>query len=774
MAQVRIHIDRDDEGYRVSTSSPDFAQWQPAARMLRCGTSHRYPLPPLSEQASWRNPDSAVLWREADDTSIYQLSDVVLGDPGDGDLDRFGEYLFMTLLGPSWGQIEQLDSKSGHDLQLTVSAPALAAQSLPWEMMSFDGAPLIAHARRHSVCRLIEPEAPVGIREFQLPLRVLFVVGKSDPALRPGAEYLGILRSLGDSSHVAGQGGNGYAGNGQAGNGALSPILNVRSLAEATAEKLAAAVVAFKPHVVHIVAHGLMNGSEASIRLAKDVPGGASPGAAADLCSADRLLGVLRGGNVGKVELPPLVLLSACNTGTQPAEANARSFAAALVHGGVAAAIGMAGEVASSACRLFTKAFYRGLASQMPLDQAVAWGQSAARLHYEKHKRSVEWARPALFRAVGAEFKFTVDAGQVALIEAAARQRGTPTLMCDRSGALRAYQQFIEANDPGRPSILAFEQASDGADLLIGETMTLRYQLGKTLLLSELSWHAILDGFLPCFIRSSRAVRPPNNMALFVLSLVETMDALRVSFGVEPRRESQCQRTVFGLLNQQWVSHDPARPAEFAVALGNVKRGLALQTGAGIEGVDPAIFEAPIRSDVQTFCEDIRKKCPAVRGALILIDDMDHYAGFYEHILHLVNEFGLGVAAAPAPLVLTYAPRRAVGSGTELERLLKNRAGTLAKRTQLARLEPFADDLEGRAAYLQYLLKLQLVPIRGAGEPGRKLLSDALDTIHEVVQGVPSFLDLVRFQAGMAKGLKVLASVDDEAIFQQMARESHE
>jgi hypothetical protein len=187
--------------------------------------------------------------------------------------------------------------------------------------------------------------------------------------------------------------------------------------------------------------------------------------------------------------------------------------------------------------------------------------------------------------------------------------------------------------------------------------------------------------------------------------------------------------------------------------------------------MDPPQLGELIRRDVADLCADVRAVHPDVRGVLVLIDDVDRYEGFHEYLLDLVNEFGLGTRGAPAPVVLTYAPRR--GCGLEVDALLRNHARSVARRTLMARLEPFADDIEGRAAYFQYLLSRKLAPPRGLNVMMRHVLDKTLEVIREAVCGVPSYLDVYfpDVQLNTLKRLEALVPADDESIFAQMVRE---
>jgi hypothetical protein len=749
VAKISIHIGREN-GSCVATASCDASpEWRPNRRVLRRGDPNGMPLPPLDEEPGWSAANSA-LWRNASDKALSSLFEAVLGDPPADGVTRFGEYLFATLLGRFWGEIEELDGKGAHDIRLSTSKEATALQGLPWEMMSLANAPLIADPRGHSLARVVDGE-PVGPSHLEMPLRVLFVVAQSDEDLRPGAEYFSILRSL--DARVT--------------NSIVQPLttlINVRTIADVTATRLQSAMASFRPDIVHIVAHGLMVGNEPAIVLTAE-----AGGANIDTCTADRLVGLLRGNQAGaSLPLPPLVIVNACGSADQPPDGNPLSIAASLVSNGVAAAIGMAGEVASSACRLFTKAFYGGLAAQLPLERAVALGQQAARLHYERFKQSAEWARPALFVARGATFEFTLDAERRTLIERAASLRGKDRGLCDRDTALRAYQHFIEtACTSNATSILAFEQLTNGAPLPISDEVELGYRLGKTWLLQELRWRALLDHYLPCLIPNNKASPAPTNLALFALRLSQEMDTVRQAFGMPPRHTSLAQQLVFSRLGQEAIQYSPQSIVQFQNALATVKRILAAPDcdGVGLPGVDASNLGQLIAMDIDTLCGDIRtEKQISVRGVLVLIDDLHQHATHYSELLALATEFGLGTKDSPAPIVVTYGP-----GNVALIRSALCIGGT--NRASVSRLEPFSADFEWRAAYSQYMLfSHRRAPRRGVGAIARKEFTTALDAMHDVVRGVPSFLAVYRHVLPVDPNLVVPA--EDEAIFAQMVKDN--
>ena len=95
-----------------------------------------------------------------------------------------------------------------------------------------------------SIARVIKnkktPKKP-KIITLTLPLKVLFVIGrKLDNALRPGAEYLGLLRQMKIRFK----------------NSDRNRHLNIKVLTEATLDELKESVEEFQPSVVHFISHG--------------------------------------------------------------------------------------------------------------------------------------------------------------------------------------------------------------------------------------------------------------------------------------------------------------------------------------------------------------------------------------------------------------------------------------------------------------------------------------------------------------------------------------
>src|SRR5262249_42961070 len=101
--------------------------------------------------------------------------------------------------------------------------------------------------------------------------------------------------------------------------------------------------------------------------------------------------------------LPAVVVLSACRTASASGTAdpsagrvNGLSFAARLVAGGVPVVVAMAGDIADTACRVFTRALTLAIEGGLPLGEAVIRGRRAAFLERDSFD-STDWALPAIF-----------------------------------------------------------------------------------------------------------------------------------------------------------------------------------------------------------------------------------------------------------------------------------------------------------------------------------------------------------------------------------------
>lgn len=257
--------------------------------------------------------------------------------------------------------------------------------------------------------------------------RLLFAVGTDlhEAEVRPGAEFLGLLKELDDSSRN---------------------LTEVRLLTKATRTTLARAMREFKPHALHLVCHGTRAGDQPTLEFRSDLPGQKTAS-----LTAEQLLPTL----LVDPANPPLVILSACDTARALGPEMA-PFAATLVAHGVRAVVGMSGRVTDQTCRLFARRFGAALVNGLPIADAVADGRSAAfQEGDEPPDTSIDWALPSLFLAEGLDE--TVSAVQVPegktakhRIDDYSIKRGTGQLpaFAGRVRHLEAFEAVLGAGGP--------------------------------------------------------------------------------------------------------------------------------------------------------------------------------------------------------------------------------------------------------------------------------------------------------------------------------------
>lgn len=689
-----------------------------------------FPLPPRSEETLWAGKLHAELIDAADLSVLRKLYEETIGGESEGNsIEKFGRYLSAVLLGGLWPQVDAAAGTDPVELDLYFEGDDTELHRLPWEIMYGTGRPLCADTQRTvAITRFIIPQqAGVVARAPALPLKVLFVIGMPlDDNLRPGAEYLGLLRRM----NVPLRGLKGQV---------ESVDLNLRLLLDATIETLKDAVASFRPDVVHFICHGQVVAGKSSIHLTKLVGKKKEP----DPCDAAHLLDYVR---CDDGALPQIVVLNACRTADPVTQVVARnssvgegaylSFAAQLVAGGVPVAIGMAGEIADGACRIFTRSFYQALISGESISLAAAQGRRAALLHYSSkisdYLTSIEWARPTLFLAEGVPSSLSVDTEgeneMRALTHAATRYRRTqtsPAILCDRFECWKDYQEFCDSVRRGATcQVLSFgvdeSLCPDGA------------QFGMTRLLEEMAARAVLDGFVPCFIQGKeRGQDPPANMLLFALRLADAIDEARENFKL-PKRRSRAVIEAFALV--PGAGPIPADPVDFEKAKGRV-----IQVLSKYESLDQCPTEVKYTTEVirNIMIEDLRYLRCAVRrkwrgmrvaergpertarpggptrlktrkpALLVMIDDLHLYPPAVSAALlkDFVTQDGLGNRKMKIPMIFTYKYRE--GNVTEMAHPVKRYLRQNPASFMDSALKPFQGPHEDMLAYGQYFLSAE-------------------------------------------------------------------
>jgi hypothetical protein len=490
-----------------------------------------------------------------------------------------------------------------------------------------------------------------------VPPRVLVVVGTpvTDPQVRAGAEMLAILREFHSK---------GYR-------------IQHRILEETSPRKLHEAMVTFRPEIVHFISHGDFDQDGRGyiiLRSDDDRP---------ERWSAQKLLMNLEAGR----SLPPIVVLSACNTAGDMIVGPQRTapLAAELVHGGIPVVVAMAGKISDRASRVFTRYFGRALAEGESLVEATAHARKIA--FAEAGLASQDWALPAIFFSEGVEPDKVRRADDPRARVGRKLIEDTPfeqaPVFCAREDILQVFWAMLgdEVSPTGwdipgkRPSVLTvwlpFRRAG----------------VGKTRLLYELAKYALQSGHLPLVLGAEPTDKVPQNLDQLASELAKAMKWLGT--------QVLCVGGEFGAGLNALVKRDPIEedpPAEEKLA--GLVDALALDADQLREEAKAKYGEL-FGDDTQiiVLIDNLNDQCEE-----LLVNLFDRKWGVRGH--------GLGPSGAhPVPLVLIViadAP-----SGIRHDIVKSRDAGWLVSRE----LKPFHSNGEDMLAYETVLLN----PFRSGG-----------------------------------------------------------
>ena len=682
----------------------------PGRTMERCpGPNERFPLPTPHEPSACSKL-AHFLCTDATGGNIEKYYDRINQlDVERFDIDSFGGYLFQCLLGDSWTVIESL-APAGADLELELLVEENDAdlQVLWWEMMFAGTEPLAVQKKRKvAITRVVPMQNPASQpADFQLPLKVLFVVGSQiDNTLRPGAELIGMLNRV-----PLPVGGNF--------NSFQTAHLHVRLVPDAAWDDIQNAVQSFRPDVVHIVSHGELDPQGLGTRLlltAREPEDPGDPNRVREKtsdpypCSAARLLELVTVDG----SPPAVMVVNACHTGDHAAQGAADlAFTAQLVRGGVALALGMSGEVADRACQMFTLSFYQGLLRGVPVSVAAAQGRRAALLEFPDDIHNVEWARPILFMAEGLSpsLKILPAIRDWSAIAESYRTLKTPNVLCDRLDCMDRYETFRTSlpPPPGKSAAIAFvTKEADGG-------------VGKTRLLEEIAARSVFDNFIPVIVRNDQENKEaPHNHLETALQISAAIEKARESFRLPATPLPPTRELAF---MQSGIVPDPANMAKFANQQTQLRQFLQANRTSGppaevaLETVLPLL-----QSECQALRDSLRLPGAPEPTVLLLLDDLHRYAGCVQAILPRIREFGLGRAEIPLPVVFTcYAAE----VDKDLEEALRQR-----QDISMFRLDPFESGVMQRLACRQWVLSYWKNSVTS-----RREMSVLVDNFYESVQ----------------------------------------
>lgn len=704
--------------WRAHISAPERGDFK---TIERSGTldAQGYPLPPAGDSARWVAPWLALCQEDGASARASAHDRFLQEEPraGQQDVEALGGYLFEVLLGGDWEAIRQAAGQEAVRLHLSLPvraagpgavAPPSLWHQLPWELMVNAEGALAAFGKSVAVTRLVKPDVVAEkVLSIEIPIRVLFVLGRElDDQLRPGAEYLSLLRRL--QCTLKGEHEDEVKG----------VALHTRLLLEATTTDIEEAMKEFKPAVVHLICHGQVSGLETVAILTRhEGPGRSVP--KPDPVNAKRLAGLLNAGQPGV--RPHAVVLNACNT-ARIGDAHT-SFAEELVQRGIPIAVGMAGEVADAACRLFAGQFYAALVDQRPADVAAAEGRRAALLHFKNHTLNFDWARAVFCQAEGVSTEFKLLPPQRALLKAAEelrpKRRREP--FCGRLDWLLLFRDLFQRRIPN----LAIE-----SDEELPRDDEERPQLGKSRLLEEIAWQSVLEGWVP--VRVVQVREHYSSVLHFAAHLFTILETIRETFGAPRSNKSEVVRVACDALG---LAYAPGDAQAFMSVRDQVLTRLQPQQKVAVSN---DTVQQMLRADLEALRKDVEAQAGARKGVLILWDQLDQEEGLEKELVGLLGPHGLGSAACPAPVVFTYLARSPGGK----KLLSAINANSDVEKRNLQRYDQFETGLACR----QFLAWKKYVPTRSQ----REMFEGAMTLYAQQVDGYPSLL------FGFEQGLSVL------------------
>jgi hypothetical protein len=455
-----------------------------------------------------------------------------------------------------------------------------------------------------------EPAGGAGLLIDRIP-RVLFAVGSrlTDPDVRPAAELMGILRDP------------------ECDGASIHP----RVLDAATLTSLRHALATFQPDILHLIGHGrrAVDG-EVTVQFRPE-PGSGTP--ADTWVSAEQLLGAF--GETGHA--PRLVILSACQTasatdpGAGTAAVNAAPFAARLVAGGVPVVIAMAGDIADTACRMFTRALTTAIGHGVPVAKAVLIGRRAT-FYQRPGFWSTDWVLPTVF-----------------LAEDVPRQARLVDPRHSRDISERVHRLGLSATPVfyGRAEFIdAMDRLLDAADplnVLLAYTPDKYRSFGGERLLRQLGARAVRLGVVPVFLGPFDQ-GPPTSRAGLAKEIGKSIRTIKASL-IPPGDISR---------------GDPARPAPGSAPVIPGVAGAHVKAAAADPDTEPIDLAQAIRADLGELvaalaADPVWARPPGQPRVVLLCHRVHGWVDALDDLLGMLGPTGLHPGAVPVPVVMTGA-----------------------------------------------------------------------------------------------------------------------
>ncbi|HEV2706154.1 MAG TPA: CHAT domain-containing protein [Pyrinomonadaceae bacterium] len=613
----------------------------------------------------------------------------------------FGRYLFDTLLGKSLWE-EMLSEAAEEDfieLCLSWGRSETYLHRLPWEMMrgANDFFLVCGIPKLVAITRLVADTKHVTARQISPQPRLLFIIGTSltDEQIRPGAEYLSLLRQFRLEQRS----------------------FHSRVLQRASPLQMKQELKRFEPDVVYFICHGGIDSKTGRGYLSleldaseKEAPGDEEAKEKLKRRDAEQLLSMLKVTG----QPPPIVVLSACYSaggnkglkrdddrkgGKMLGAHDAAPLAAELVAGGVPVVIGMSGEISDLACRLFTRQFGTALVSGDQLVRATGEGRCAAFSEGLPPQDSVDWAFPAVFMAEGVGPDYAPLPPEAVLAESTAVRwiRGYDIdrlpVFCSRDEFFDAFYQLFQPHEP--PALVAYTE-SNLADY------------GKTRILQQLAVTALREGHIPCIVSSELDDwKPPQNIAQLCVELLRAIGKAREVIGLPPPLKGSLLRYlrfVAAGCDAYRVMCD--RMAQIEDAFSDAPQACFDNLMVLFPALDDIIeaegVRAILRTELKSLIDEARQAHPNVvredGRVLVMLDEVHRYdKAFIPLFYKLLDDFGLGTDEEPVPVVM------ALSKGTPADEYIRPVQEKLRSRFRFMSIPEFGDD-EYMLVYQQVLM----------------------------------------------------------------------
>lgn len=725
--RVLVDVEPREGAWGVSITLPDGTK-MPKRAMARLPEAPF--VGPADEAESAGQPHAELVGESGRAARKELIQHIARRQVSDRDLRFYGRYLFDSLIGHGAWQRLCGSCQEGGTLEVALrwAAGEHDLHAPLWEAMHDGNRFLSAYGSCAIAITRVIADAGATATPITSAPRILFPVGAdlADPAIRPGAEFMGVLRAVRSSGNP------------------LIPFV----LQQASLRSIAQAVVKFKPDAVHLICHGRLVGGEPRLIL---IPDDVTAAVTEVPVSPEQVYAGLAGAG-GRV--PQITVLSACETGAggiaeRAGSESATPFAVGLVRAGVPIVVAMSGRVADTACRLFSRRFAEALTNGEELVAAVANGRRAAYIETDT-PTTIDWLLPAVFLSAEVEAGYApvqADAGRL-LRERLAEFGLAPSLpvFCGRHHFFDAYERLVDPND-GLSTVFAYWQEPKG--------------VGKDRLMSELAARALTDGHVPVIVKQADGwPRTPTQAGVqFGIAI----DDARKHLGLDSATSSflELATAVIG-----YPQSAPTSRATLRAALAEIKaRDEAQPEGVGIAG---GIADA-VHEDLARLAADARAAglLEPTATLFIVLADVDEWDKGRAMVLdELLGTTGLRIGGAKVPVAGTWKSSGAAGESLEEER--RESQGQAWKMfIKLARFK----DQEELLAYQWVLLHPRKAEDQNGSGSGKVWVVQEpdgrwVDQFREHIQGLPGNFVTPMFEvlAYWMTDIHEFALADDERV----------